>query len=144
MAESGRHPELWRQLYREVIRDLEAELERLRARESDLEQSAREREVVLLELIEVERASRPPAATGAATDDPPDETPRSGTRPRSVPASARAAELLARLSLSDSRIPELESALRARDEELRLMRNRKVFRAVDVLVRLRRRVLGQK
>jgi hypothetical protein len=143
MDESGRHQEIWRQLHREVIRGLEEELELLRIRESDLQQSAKEREVVLLELIQVERASRLAAGMGAATGGASDEDPGPGNPPLGAAASARAAELLKRLSLHDPRIPELESALRASEEELARMRNRKVFRAVDALVRLKMRLLGR-
>ena len=92
MDESGRHQELWRQLHREVIRGLEEELELLRIRESDLQRLAQEREIVLLELLEVERASRLAAETGTGTGGAPDEQPGPGDPPRSAAASARAAE----------------------------------------------------
>lgn len=145
MDESGRHQQLWRQLHREVIRGLDEELELLRLRESDLQQSAKEREIVLLEIIEAERASKVAAEAGAGMRGTPAEEPGPGTGnpPSGAAASARAAELLARLSLTDPRIPELESALRACEEELALMRNRKAFRAIDALVRLKRRLMGR-
>ena len=143
MGELGRHQELWRQLHREVIRGLEEELDLLRIRESELQQSAKEREVVLLELLQVERASRLAADTGTGTRGAADEEPGPGNPPSAAAAGARAVELLARLSLTDPRIPELEAALRASEDELALMRNRKAFRAIDALVRLKRRLLGR-
>jgi hypothetical protein len=142
MDESARHQELWRQLHREVIRGHEEELEFLRMRESDLQQSAKEREIVLLELLELERASRPAAEAGGGTGGAPGEEPGPGNPPRAA-ASTRADELLARLSLTDPRIPALESALRACEDELARTRNRKALRAVETLLRLKRRLLGR-
>lgn len=142
MHESERHQELWSQLHREVIRGLEEELELLRIRESDLQQSAKEREIVLLELLEAERTARLAAETAAGTGGAHEE-PMPRNTPRAA-ASARADELLARLSLTDPRIPELESALRACEEELARMRNRKAFRAIAALARLKSRLLGRK
>lgn len=144
MDESGRQQELWRQLHREVIRGLEEEVELLRIRESDLQQSAKEREVVLLELLEAERASTVVTETGGGTGRTADEEHFARTPRVAAAASPRAAELLARLSLTDPRIPELESALRDCEAELARMRNRKAFRAIDALVRIKRHLLGGK
>lgn len=141
--ESARHQDLWRQLHRQVIQGLEEELERLRIRESDLQQSALERELVLLELLEVERLSRLAAEAGAGTPGAPDKGAGAGSPSRADAAAARAAELRSRLALTDPRIPELESALRAR-EELAHLRSRPVIRALYALVKLKRRVLGRR
>jgi hypothetical protein len=141
MDESGRHQDVWRQLHREVIQGLEEELELLRLRDSDLQQAAHEREVILLELLEAERASRPAAETGVGNGRAPEEQPGPGSPSRAAAASVRAAELLARLTLTDSRIPELQAALRASEEELARMRNRKAIRAIAALVNLKRRLL---
>lgn len=143
MGASGRHQQAWRQLHREVIHGLEEEVERLRIRDSELQQAAKEREVVLLELLEEERAARRAAEGDAGTVETPDRDSVPGKPDRGGAASARAVELLARLSLTDARIPELEAALRASEEELAAMRNRKAFRAIDALVKLKRRVLGR-
>jgi hypothetical protein len=129
------HEDRWRQLLREVIRDLEEEVERLRIEASDTRQTAQEREMYLLELLDAERASRLPAPSDGAMADAPQQ--REGGR--TVVASARIAELMRRLS---PRIPELEAALKAREEELAAMRNRRVLRAIDTLVKLKRRVMG--
>ena len=143
MDESGQHQELWRELHREVIRGLEEELERLRMRESDVLQAAQERELVLLQLLEVERASRPPAEAGAGTAATSDGQSRPAHLPGAASASARGAELLARLSLTDPRMPKLQAALQACEEELARMRNRKAIRAITALVRLKGRLLGR-
>ena len=146
MREPGRHQDLWRQLHREVIRGLEEEVELLRIRESDLQQSAKEREIVLLELLELERQSKlaAEARAGAAGDRATDEEPGPRNRPWAAAANARADELLSRLSLTDPRIPEMESALRACEEELARMRNRKAIRAVEALVRFKRLLHGRR
>ncbi len=143
MDESGRHQELWRQLHREVIQGLEAELERLHMRESDVQQAAQERELVLLQLLEVERTSRLTAQAGAGTAASSDGQSGPGHLPGAASASARGAELLARLSLNDPRMPELQAALQACEEELARMRNRKAIRAIAALVSLKTRLLGR-
>lgn len=143
MDESARHQELWRQLHREVIRGHEEELELLRMRESDLQQAAKEREIVLLELLAMERAARMAAEAGAEPRGAPSEGPGPVDPPRPGTAAARAEALLAQLSLTDPRIPALESALRACEAELTQTRNRKVLRAVAALVSLRSRLLGR-
>jgi hypothetical protein len=144
MGDAGRHEELWRQLHREVIRELEEEVESLRRREDDICQAAQEREVALLELLEFERTSRAAGGVEACSRDAVDVAAPVATTPAGATAQTRAADLLARLSLTDARIPELQATLRARDEEIALLKNRKALRAVDALVTLKRRLIGPK